>query len=741
MTAPFPRKASLHGRCTALGSILMAILLYSTGYAELIPAERLTDWTPGVRVGVIGGIPTNRTKIVDVTGPPFRADNTGATDATSAVQAAIDGAVPGDVIFLPAGTYRLDTSLVVGSRKHSITIRGAGSTTVLESRAATGIAIGTGAGFGIPWGSPADASDILSGIARGSTAVTIKDASAYTVGHLAMINLENDPTLPVFSVFGFDLKTDQAMRRQIVRITAKQGNVVSFFPPLYGDYGKGALKATLTETPMQTNAVGLEDFKIDFTRAANAIFGISFDQCYGSWIKNVHIKKVNNYNLYFSNSLNCEIRQCFLDEQKGSGTNGAGLLCNTLCASLVEDNIVYKSFPLFEINHSSCGNVFGYNFGEESIMGIDSNHGPHNSFNLYEGNVFPGLISDGYFGGESELTVFRNWFHAVGTGYAVSLKRFTRNASFVGNILASAISCGQPNIGNGNSNGTAQLSNRRPWNDWNATATLIKRTSGTEGVIRLNSGGISSGQLITVRWGTQNRQFTAGAVAGSEVVASGGGGAEFPAVGTELRVLMGPSGYQELDLDVEATLIKKGNLYTDDGRLDSNGGDPLPVSLYRGNVKPAWFGDRPWPALDPKVPGTLTYDRIPAGYRFQHGKNPPSSIADEVPPTIPQNLACLMTGPTTIELNWLPSSDNIGVAGYRLERSKGDNSTTFSQIATPSGTSFADTGLTASTVYNYRIRAVDGAGNLSGYSNVVTTTTAAIPPPKSPSNLRIKAAQ
>ncbi|UCC98477.1 MAG: hypothetical protein JSW66_01020 [Phycisphaerales bacterium] len=47
--------------------------------------------------------------IVDVTQPPYRADNTGGIDATTAIQAAIDatGAIGGGIVYLPAGTYKL----------------------------------------------------------------------------------------------------------------------------------------------------------------------------------------------------------------------------------------------------------------------------------------------------------------------------------------------------------------------------------------------------------------------------------------------------------------------------------------------------------------------------------------------------------------------------------------------------------------------------------------------------------
>jgi hypothetical protein len=45
------------------------------------------------------------------------------------------------------------------------------------------------------------------------------------------------------------------------------------------------------------------------------------------------------------------------------------------------------------------------------------------------------------------------------------------------------------------------------------------------------------------------------------------------------------------------------------------------------------------------------------------------------------------------------------------------------EIAAPATASHADTGLAASTTYRYRVRAVDGAQNFSGYSNVAEGAT------------------
>ncbi|MFL6075857.1 MAG: GH12 family glycosyl hydrolase domain-containing protein [Mycobacteriales bacterium] len=91
---------------------------------------------------------------------------------------------------------------------------------------------------------------------------------------------------------------------------------------------------------------------------------------------------------------------------------------------------------------------------------------------------------------------------------------------------------------------------------------------------------------------------------------------------------------------------------------------------------------------------------------------------DTQPPTTPANLAVTGTTSNSVSLSWSPSSDNVGVTGYAVSR----NGT---QVGTASGTSFTDTGLSASTQYSYTVRARDAAGNLSAATGPVTATTTA----------------
>ena len=116
---------------------------------------------------------------------------------------------------------------------------------------------------------------------------------------------------------------------------------------------------------------------------------------------------------------------------------------------------------------------------------------------------------------------------------------------------------------------------------------------------------------------------------------------------------------------------------------------------------------------------------------------------DTTPPTTPTNLTATAASATQINLSWTASTDNVGVTGYRVERCSGAACSNFAQIATPTTTTFNDTGLTASTSYSYRVRATDAANNLSTFSSTATTSTTAAPdttPPTAPTNLTATAA-
>jgi fibronectin type 3 domain-containing protein len=106
-----------------------------------------------------------------------------------------------------------------------------------------------------------------------------------------------------------------------------------------------------------------------------------------------------------------------------------------------------------------------------------------------------------------------------------------------------------------------------------------------------------------------------------------------------------------------------------------------------------------------------------------------AAIVDTLPPTDPAGLTASVVDSGQINLAWTASTDNVGVTGYRVERCAGAGCVNFAQVATSSSASFSSLGLAASTSYSFRVRATDAPGNLSGFSNVASATTAAAPPP------------
>jgi hypothetical protein len=101
---------------------------------------------------------------------------------------------------------------------------------------------------------------------------------------------------------------------------------------------------------------------------------------------------------------------------------------------------------------------------------------------------------------------------------------------------------------------------------------------------------------------------------------------------------------------------------------------------------------------------------------------------DTTPPSVPAGLTATAAGTSQINLAWTAATDDVGVTAYRIERCQGAGCATFTEIGTSPTPGFNDTGLAPATTYQYRLRATDAAGNLSGYSTVAAATTTDVPP-------------
>lgn len=89
---------------------------------------------------------------------------------------------------------------------------------------------------------------------------------------------------------------------------------------------------------------------------------------------------------------------------------------------------------------------------------------------------------------------------------------------------------------------------------------------------------------------------------------------------------------------------------------------------------------------------------------------------DTTPPSTPQGLHATAIGASRVTLSWTASTDNLGVAGYKIFRNG-------VQINTSTTPTYSERGLNAHTLYLYSVSAVDAAGNESKRSAVARVTT------------------
>ncbi len=172
--------------------------------------------------------------------------------------------------------------------------------------------------------------------------------------------------------------------------------------------------------------------------------------------------------------------------------------------------------------------------------------------------------------------------------------------------------------------------------------------------------------------------------------------------------------------------------------------EPL-VTMYRnGNPVLMWLVNEAGDVKTNGNPGLCMYSpNYPLTIDDWEGGN---LNPDTNAPTVPVNLTATAVSAYQINLNWNASTDDVGVAGYLLERSQGAGSTNFILLDTFTAPNYADNksitryigmypstpgaaSLLAGTTYNYRLRATDAEGNFSGYSAVVTATTFVPPVP------------
>jgi hypothetical protein len=97
--------------------------------------------------------------------------------------------------------------------------------------------------------------------------------------------------------------------------------------------------------------------------------------------------------------------------------------------------------------------------------------------------------------------------------------------------------------------------------------------------------------------------------------------------------------------------------------------------------------------------------------------------ADKSAPTTPTNLVVIGITENTVSLRWNPSTDNSGKFSYRVKVNDLNRSNTLLTTVSQTQTTYTVTYLVPFGSYSFAVFAVDGSGNRSSDSNLVTANT------------------
>lgn len=390
-------------------------------------------------VGVIGGIPTVTNIFCDVTaaipGTNIVAVPNDNLDDGPALQAAISRCGSNQVVHVPAGHYVLSNSLsMIGN---GVVLRGVGTNTVFHPNVTASQLITVGRDSNEQY-----ERSIASGYTKGSTNIALFDASNYSAGKYVRLWTSNETWV----------HNAEGRLQQLCYVRAVSGTNLSIWPPVVFSFSE-ALSPKVAIHSFRTAMVGVENLKIEHTNA-NCTGSIMLDEVDNCWIKGVESASVPSKHFYLNKAINCEIRECYLHEAFNYGNNaGYGYdLANKCTGVLVENNAAYMLFPAYVLGDAFggvVGCVVAYNYSYRpanqtgwnlQVPDFGCNHGEHNMFNLFEGNIGTGFQSDSYHGSASHTVVFRNHWTAyhpdwTGNAKAVDICRWSYWFSLVGNVL------------------------------------------------------------------------------------------------------------------------------------------------------------------------------------------------------------------------------------------------------------------------------------------------------------------
>jgi hypothetical protein len=383
--------------------------------ADAVPSSRLVHaGTWEGFVGVAGGIPFRTTQYGSTINP--------YSGSASTINSAIANCPDDQYVQLGPGTFNLSSSVLIGNSR--VTLRGSVNsngvpTTILNFTGGSGRLIAfESAGWDVSNSSQFTTVNVSSGVARGSTTVTLASTpTSLVIGQFMLISAPRSSTVTPGGSSWSDFFGSRPFT-QIVRVTGKSGNSVSFTPAISADYLSGTIQAHWRGSGNSVRLSGIENLSL--TRSSVGGHYVSFQGADECWAQNIKTWGVpsGTYHYYMYCAYRCEIRHCDAAHMS-SLTNSTYCILPVHCSQLlIEDNYFHDCpnvMPMFGLN----GSAFAYNYINDLpyepsswLSQIVFFHGSHSHHNLFEGNWCASSYNDDGAGSRNTL-----WFRNRMRGY------------------------------------------------------------------------------------------------------------------------------------------------------------------------------------------------------------------------------------------------------------------------------------------------------------------------------------
>jgi hypothetical protein len=556
--------------------------------ADPVDADRLPHGgTWQGKVGLIDVDPTTYTKHnVSTANGGSDATGTMQTTATAAqINAAIAAAADGSkYIELAAGTFSPSGNISLTSSR--VSLRGQVNadgrpSTIFKFANPTDYVVMNKTAWDADNAAHYTMRTISSGHTRGSTTLTLTAApTGLTTGRLLIIVAPaNVPTIDGDGGFSDWLSGTAAPDgsfpfSQIVRVAGVSGSDVTITPAINSDYISGlTCRVYYRDASAQLDFSGLENIQLEVDGngffAAKAIEMYGLNQC---WVRNCFFERIGiaaslNAFIFPYITHNLEISRCRFRKCSDPGNSGLYSMASLHCSGmLVVNNEFAETSNVFPIIATS-GSVFAYNYCHDMLYGAFLSQWVfhHGSHNHY--NLFEGNYIQGQHYNDASDT--GNFTHSRASLYfRERIVSYDNSGNATGFPMANvnAIVC----------------------QDHHDLVTVAGCVMGTDG----------KGTAVTGGNGTNQ--------------------------GENLGYIY------NFDATSAATLQKFANHNRFDDAIPAeealDPGDAL-VNSYLYSSKPAWFGNRPWPWVDPEnYTQSNNHANLPAGYRAIYGFDPPEGV-------------------------------------------------------------------------------------------------------------------